>query len=173
MQELTWNITIGLVVALGLVFVFVVARSNQAAEYSEIEQRAQRLRAYYFWSLIFVMFVATVVTLSNLPYPGSQERRDEPQIVNAMSYQWYWTLSTEEVQADRTVEFRVTSADVNHGFGLYDASLRALAQTQAMPGYVNVLRYTFTQPGIYQILCLEYCGFGHHAMVAKIRVRKP
>ena len=68
------------------------------------------------------------------------------------------------------VEFRVTSADVNHGFGIYDESLRLLAQTQAMPGYTNRLRFTFQKPGKYRILCLEYCGLGHHEMPAEISV---
>jgi heme/copper-type cytochrome/quinol oxidase subunit 2 len=42
------------------------------------------------------------------------------------------------------VEFQVTSADVNHGFGIYDRSGRLLAQTQAMPGITNRLVYTFS-----------------------------
>jgi len=40
-----------------------------------------------------------------------------------------------------------------------------------MPGYVNRLGYTFTETGEYEVLCLEYCGLAHHAMVAKIIVR--
>lgn len=48
--------------------------------------------------------------------------------------------------------------------------MRIVAQTQAMPGYTNVLRYTFTEPGVYRVLCLEYCGVEHHDMKTEINV---
>jgi len=172
MQELTWNITIVLVLALAAVFIFVVMRSSEVGDFAPIQQRANRLRVAYFWTLAAAILLATIVTLSTLPYPGNQPLRDEPQTVNATAYQWYWELTRQEFEANRTVEFRVTGADVNHSFGLYDSSLRLLAQTQAMPGYVNIMRYSFTEPGIYQILCLEYCGLGHHTMNTKITVTR-
>ena len=68
------------------------------------------------------------------------------------------------------IEFRVTSEDVNHGFALYDEQQRMVAQIQAMPGFVNKVRYQFTAPGVYKVLCLEYCGVAHHGMVADIQV---
>lgn len=71
---------------------------------------------------------------------------------------------------NRTVEFRVTSSDVNHGFGIYNAAGTLLTQVQAMPGYTNRLLYTFHQPGLYSILCLEYCGVGHQVMVSQFKV---
>ena len=172
MQEITWNITVVLVLALALVFVFVALRSRAAADFARIQERTNRIRVYYFWALIATIAVATVATLSGLPYPRSQALRGEPQIVNARAFQWYWELTREEVEANRPVEFRVTASDVNHGFGLYDSSLHLVAQTQAMPGYVNVMRYTFTEPGTYQVLCLEYCGLGHHSMDTKVKVVK-
>ena len=67
----------------------------------------------------------------------------------------------------------VTSADVNHGFGIYDADLRLVAQTQAMPGYTNRLRHTFAAEGTYRVLCMEYCGLVHHNMITEIKVVKP
>jgi cytochrome c oxidase subunit 2 len=39
-----------------------------------------------------------------------------------------------------------------------------------MPGYINQVRYTFTKPGRYRVLCLEYCGLVHHDMTANLRV---
>ena len=80
-------------------------------------------------------------------------------------------MSQETVLAGQEVEFQVTSADVNHGFAIYKNKTRLLAQTQAMPGYVNKLRYKFTEPGEYEVLCLEYCGLAHHGMSAKFTVK--
>ena len=90
--------------------------------------------------------------------------------IDAKGYQWRWELSRNEVAVGQAVEFRVTAADINHGFALYDPSMRLVAQTQAMPGYVNRLNYTFERAGTYKVLCLEYCGIAHHNMVAEIKV---
>jgi cytochrome c oxidase subunit 2 len=41
--------------------------------------------------------------------------------------------------AGSTVEFRLTSLDVTHGFGLYDPNRQIIAQTEAMPRCVTRL----------------------------------
>jgi cytochrome c oxidase subunit 2 len=69
--------------------------------------------------------------------------------VRATGAQWAWTIEGPDIVVGKPVEFQVTSTDVNHGFGLYNSDLQMVAQTQAMPGYVNRLRYTFTTPGTY------------------------
>lgn len=79
-------------------------------------------------------------------------------------------MSSKEVKAGQPVEFDVTSKDVNHGFGIYDANMKVVTQTQAMPGYTNKLYYTFTKQGKYKILCLEYCGVAHHYMMTDFEV---
>ena len=92
------------------------------------------------------------------------------QSVEAVAQQWSWSIKPAAFRVGETVEFHVTSTDVNHGFALYNPDMRIVAQTQAMPGYINVLRYTFNEPGVYRVLCLEYCGVAHHEMTAEIKV---
>lgn len=87
-----------------------------------------------------------------------------------VAHQWYWQLSRKQVEAGVPVEFRVTSADVNHGFAIYAPDDRIVIQTQAMPGFTNKMLHTFRQPGTYRILCLEYCGLDHHGMMTEIKV---
>ncbi|MBS1668376.1 MAG: hypothetical protein JST58_13450 [Bacteroidetes bacterium] len=79
--------------------------------------------------------------------------------------------SSIELPVNKVVEFRVTSFDVNHGFAIYDQSNKLIAQTQAMPGYVNRLRWKFTEPGNYTIFCLEFCGMGHQIMRSSFTVK--
>ncbi|MBS0570042.1 MAG: cytochrome oxidase, partial [Proteobacteria bacterium] len=78
--------------------------------------------------------------------------------------------SNTTLTAGSPVEFRVTSADVNHGFAIYAPDGRIAIQTQAMPGFTNKILYTFTQPGTYKVMCLEYCGLGHAPMTAQFEV---
>ena len=91
--------------------------------------------------------------------------------VTATGSQWSWEIAPQQVPMGRPVIFKVTSNDVNHGFGVYDPDGTMVFQTQAMPGYVNEVRYIFTKPGQYRVLCMEYCGLVHHDMIDKIEVK--
>jgi cytochrome c oxidase subunit 2 len=73
-----------------------------------------------------------------------------------------------EVPANRPVTFRITSADVIHGFEVAGTNANAMA----IPGYVSQFTLTFPQPGEYVIACNEYCGLAHHTMVGKLVVKK-
>ena len=112
--------------------------------------------------------VVPIGTLRGLPYPGAGG--GEAQVVEVSAHQWYWQLSTNTVLANRPVSFEVSSADVNHGFGIYNEERQLLAQVQAMPEHPTRLTYTFEEPGSYLILCLEYCGLVHHGMAATLNV---
>jgi cytochrome c oxidase subunit 2 len=71
-----------------------------------------------------------------------------------------------ELPANRPVTFRVTSGDVLHGFQVVGTN----ANTMAIPGYVSEFTVAFPAPGEYLIVCNEYCGLMHHAMVGKVIV---
>lgn len=169
-QATVWIVTVVLVVAMALVFVFVAMRSGNRAEYSAVQPGAYRLRGVFFWLLIVVGVPLTIYTLRDLPYGAAARVSGEAQVVDVTGFQWYWEVSADEVTVGQPVEFRVTSADVNHGLGIYDPSLKLVAQVQAMPGYINRLVHTFNEPGVYQLACLEYCGLVHYAMIQELRV---
>lgn len=172
MQELAWYLTLFVVAVIAAVFIVVVRGSRVRAEYDGVQGSAYRKRAWLFWGLAVAGVVIAAVTLRELPYSISAPAAGQ-QVVTVTGYQWYWELDRESVVVGQSVEFRVTSTDVNHGLGIYDADTRLVAQVQAMPGYVNRLHHTFTTPGTYRLLCLEYCGLAHHAMMAEIEVTAP
>ncbi len=70
------------------------------------------------------------------------------------------------VPANRPVTFRVTSADVTHGFEIVGTN----GNTMVVPGYISQFTTTFRTPGEYLIVCNEYCGLAHHLMSAKLIV---
>ena len=138
-----------------------------------------RLRAPFFLALVSALAIAFGLSVPRLPYAAEADTPDRvvhvagKQFAFALSEapittvdEWEKSAATEEVKVARgaLVEFRVTSLDVNHGFSLYSPSGKLMAQTQAMPGYVNRLRVRFKKPGQYTVLCLEYCGMSHHVM---------
>ena len=162
----------------------VVARSTARA--GEVDYaRANHLRKVFFVSLLVILAVFLGLTLPRLPYPA--EAAVPEQIVNVVGRQFAFSLTegpgpesietwerdfspVVEVRAGTLVEFRVSTLDVNHGFAVYTPDGRVMAQTQAMPGYVNRLRVVFDEAGTYNVMCLEYCGLSHHAMRGVIEV---
>ncbi len=168
-----------------IVIVFgIVARSTNVQRNVDYA-RANRLRLLFFASLSGILLVFLALTLPNLPYPV--EASTPARIVLATGKQYAWSLNqgtaptleswdtafspSATVPVGSVVEFRVTTLDVNHGFSLYTPDGHLMAQTQAMPGYVNRLRVLFDQPGTYTVLCLEFCGMAHHRMRGVVEVR--
>ena len=160
-------LTLLAVSALAMVFLRVRYFAPERRDYAPVQKNAYRIRAVGFWILMLVGFPISIWLHRENPYSAPA---GAGQVVHATGYQWYWEFDRNAVMAGKPVEFRVTSADVNHGFGLYDESGTLVAQTQAMPGYVNRLTHVFEKPGTYRVLCLEYCGVAHHGMIAEIAV---
>jgi cytochrome c oxidase subunit 2 len=72
------------------------------------------------------------------------------------------------VPAGRPIRFRLTSADVTHGFMI----ARTNANTMLLPGYVSQFTTVFPQAGDYLVVCHEFCGNGHHLMSARVIVEE-
>ena len=169
LQDTVWSISVALIAGMAAVFLRVAAGAGRRADTEAVRRRAYRLRAGWFWLLVIA--IATATTLMALPYPAPAPQAASRVIVHATGAQWSWTIEGPDIVVGRPVEFQVTSTDVNHGFGIYNPSMEMVAQTQAMPGYVNRLQHTFTSPGTYHILCLEYCGLVHHQMISDLIVK--
>lgn len=124
---------------------------------------------------IAVLSIMLSVTLPKSPY-FMFENETPTKVVYVMAFQFGFNMANKEIdpkapiaeaieiKAGELVEFRVTSKDVNHGFGIYNDKMQLITQVQAMPGYINRLRWKFDKPGMYKVLCLEYCGKGHQDM---------
>ncbi|QKT02636.1 cytochrome C oxidase subunit II [Ectothiorhodospiraceae bacterium 2226] len=169
-QSIAWQISLLLILLLAAVYLYVVLNARHQADYAPIQTRAYRLRGRLFAASAALGTGLMIGTLVDLPYSVADQVTDQAVRVDATGHQFYWELSTDTAPAGRPVVFHVTSADANHGFAIYDQSMRLVAQTQAMPGYTNRLVHTFAEPGTYRILCLEYCGIAHHAMDATFTV---
>ncbi|WP_307287194.1 cytochrome c oxidase subunit II [Bacillus sp. SORGH_AS_0510] len=170
-QSIAWYATLFFVFLIALAFAFVYGESRKLKEYGPIQEKGYKIRKFYFLGLLAVMGFASAMSLSRLPYHDQHvHAKENGKIVDVTGMQFSWKLSNEDFVVGEPVQFRVTSQDVTHGFGLYDTDLKLIAQTQAMPEYTNTVSITFKKPGTYKILCLEYCSTGHHAMMKDIVV---
>ena len=64
------------------------------------------------------------------------------------------------------VTFRATSGDVVHGFQIMGTNVNSML----IPGYVSTFIMTLNGVGERTMPCHEFCGVGHAAMWAKVKV---
>jgi cytochrome c oxidase subunit II len=99
--------------------------------------------------------------------PAVRTESDGTVVVPVVAAMFDFTPSPIEIPAGRAVRFRLTSADVLHGFEIVGTNVNAMA----VPGYVTEVSVTFPHAGEYLIACNEYCGLMHHNMTGKLIVR--
>lgn len=172
-QNEIWAVTLcgmGLV-TLGFLYVISqVGKPANAAQEQTAYRRSNLLRRWLFAGLLALGIGVSYATLHHFPIPAQHGPLQAAQVVDVVAHMWRWDLSANRIEASVPIEFRVTSADVNHGFAIYAPNDRIVIQTQAMPGFVNKILHTFQQPGKYRIMCLEYCGLAHHGMTGEFEV---
>lgn len=164
MQTAVLAITLILMALLAFVFWRVVRSTNSNRELLNINNR----RSQVIWALLVLGAVVTIVSLRE--WPHALAAGDAAIQVNATGGQWYWEIDRYELPQGQPVVFNLHAEDVNHGFGVVDSDGNLLFQTQAMPGYVNQVEYVFDKPGQYRVLCMEFCGVGHHDMIDEFTV---
>lgn len=173
---------IGALIVVSVVF-FLISSSTNYEDKMAAKKKVYKARTRYFFGLASVVVVLLFISLRLLPYPKYQKTPDKT--VTVVGMQWAWKMGegvsdkkpsefagSNEITlpVNKAIRFIVTSSDVNHNFAIYTSEGDLVAQTQAMPGYSNELQYTFTHPGEYSVLCLEYCGLAHSIMMGKIHV---
>lgn len=169
-QDVVWIVTLAGIGVVALAFIYVIAHSQSPADSAQVTRKSYAIRRWWFAALVVLGVGVAYASLKPFPISNQGAQSETAQIVNATGRQWTWELSQNQVQAGIPVRFNITSLDVNHGFAIYDLSDRIITQAQAMPGFTNRLLHTFEEPGKYRVMCLEYCGLAHHAMVAEFEV---
>ncbi len=97
---------------------------------------------------------------------GTAAETDGSVTVRMVGNQYSFTPQCILVPAETPVRFRVTSADVVHGFSIAQTNINVML----VPGYISVARGSFRKPADLVMPCHEYCGIGHAAMWAHVRV---
>ena len=97
---------------------------------------------------------------------GVANNPDGSVSVRMIAQQYMFVPQCVKVPIDTPVHFRLTSADVTHGFFVGETNTNAMV----VPGFVSQVSATFHRPGALKMPCDEYCGFGHHGMAARVEV---
>ena len=97
---------------------------------------------------------------------GSAIESDGSVTIRIVGNQYAFTPQCLLVPTDTPIRFRVTSADVVHGFAISETTINVML----VPGYVSTVRGRFRKLADYTMPCHEFCGIGHAAMWAHVKV---
>lgn len=167
------TIAYGVVTILAVAFILFVWRSTHRSDRAQGDdtdtQRLEHGEKKWFVVAIALLGVLLVATLPFIPY-GDTAAADGQQTVDVEGRQFAWIVNPTEVRAGVPTRFTVTASDVNHGFAVYNDDNVMLFQIQAVPDHPSNIVYTFKEPGVYQIVCIEFCGLDHHNMLGRFTV---
>ena len=110
-----------------------------------------------------------------LPYdkaytePKVVKLADSTYQVFAVASMWQFQPSEIYIPIGSEVDFFLTSKDVVHGFNIAPKNVNMMA----VYGAINKTTVKFDKPGVYDIVCHEYCGVGHQNMRAQVIVNYP
>jgi len=134
--------------------------------------------------LLMGLFVFSILYAKNryksnvpecLPYdkaytePKINKLDEKTYQVFSVASMWQFQPSEIYVPVGSEVDFYLTSKDVVHGFNISKKNLNMMA----VYGTINKTTVKFTEPGVYDIVCHEYCGAGHQNMHAQVIVNYP
>lgn len=142
------------------------------------------IRILTLTGLLLVFFLIAVLHAVNkyatdlpkcIPYdaaftvPGVKKLDDNLYQVFINAQMWSFEPDELYFPVGSEVDFYLSSKDVVHGFHIAEKGINMMA----VPGGINKMTATFNKPGIYNIVCHEYCGSGHQHMRGEIIVNYP
>lgn len=136
-------------------------------KYIDPEKAAHREKG---WLAIVVAFLVTTLLLTIFLVPYGESAKSDAQKVDVVAKQFAFEVTPATVKVGTQVEFTLTTPDTTHGFGVEYPGGGIAFQAQIVPEHTQKVVWTFDKPGKWPIVCLEYCGVGHHAMLSSIEV---
>lgn len=105
--------------------------------------------------------------------PGLTQDGEKAYTLRVVAHMWKFdfgikgSMPSITIPAGSRVKILATAKDVTHGFYVEQHNVNVML----VPGQVSQVSLTFAKPGVYHIICHEYCGPGHQTMIAVINVQ--
>lgn len=136
---------------------------------------AGTLLTVFLVSLLYAVTARKIDVPACVPYSGAFKQAQVKQ-VDSNTYEGFfvakmWGFEPSEVYipVGSDLEIYLTSQDVVHGFHIEKKGVNMMA----VPGAIGKQTIHFSEPGVYKIVCHEYCGTGHQNMQSEIIVNYP
>jgi len=124
------------------------------------------LIAYSTWGM--GINVPTCIPLGSKPFQQASvtKHEDKNYEVHYVARMWAFEPTVLRVPTGSTLDIFAMTKDVTHGLLIAGTNVNLML----VPGAVATSRVHFAKPGIYTIVCHEYCGRNHQNMNARIEV---
>ena len=166
------TVAYSIAVVIGLVIAFAIFRSTSRPLEEDRTGIWSRRETVWLVIMIITLFALLMGTIFYVPYGESAGTNG--QVVRVTGVQFAWSVDAPKpLVTGRPVAFFARSRDVAHGFGVYNPAGALIFQAQVVADHEQKIVHTFTEPGIYTVHCLEFCGAGHHLMSTTFEVKAP
>jgi len=128
--------------------------------------------SFFLFAILYNTFSRNIDVPTCIPYAGIYKKPHFKKLdfstyeVYAVAHMWAFEPTDISLPAGSSLDIYLTSSDVVHGFNIVKKGINLMA----VPGGITKTSITFTDPGVYRIVCHEYCGAGHQNMMGKIIV---
>ena len=124
------------------------------------------LVAFATWGL--GINVANCIPLGTKPYQSSSVTKHDGNFyeVHYVARMWAFEPHVLKVPTGSTLDISAITKDVTHGLEIAGTNLNLMV----VPGAIASGRVKFSKPGVYTVVCHEFCGKGHQSMGARIEV---
>jgi cytochrome c oxidase subunit 2 len=130
------------------------------------------------WAVIPFLLVMGFYVWSTTLYFELQTPPANALPIDVVAKQWMWKaqhpsgaaeIDALHVPLGRPVKLTMTSQDVIHSF--YLPAMRI--KKDVLPGRYTFLWFTPDRVGSYRLMCAEFCGADHSAMIGRLTVMEP
>jgi len=140
----------------------------------EAQQFTGSIKLEVLWTVVPLILVMIMFWIGWKGFAPMRKVPADAMIITAIGRMWEWefiygdSLRSKELvlPINKPVKLELVSEDVNHS--LFIPAFRV--KEDVIPGYDNYLWFTPNYIGDYEIICTEYCGLLHSAMVSKTRI---
>lgn len=167
-------------VAMGVfvVMIWFCVKYRRGSRADRTGRQSQNLVVELSWTIIpFVLFCGMFAWSINL-WTMLRTPPENAMPIYVVAKQWMWKvqhtngrreIDNLHVPLGEPVRLIMTSQDVIHSF--YVPAFRI--KQDVVPGRYTALWFTATRLGNYPLLCSEYCGTDHAAMIGTVEVMPP
>jgi len=164
------TVAYSIAVLLGAAISFAVFRSTARPLEEDRTGTWSRRESTWLVVMVVVLFALLMGTIFYVPYGDTAGARG--QVVRVTGVQFAWAIDAPQpIVTGRPVAFLARSRDVAHGFGVYNPKGALIFQAQVISDHEQKIVHTFTEPGVYTVRCLEFCGAGHQRMTSTFVVK--
>ena len=161
------------IIAITAFMIWTVVRYRRSKN-KEAAQFTGSVKLEIIWTVIPTIIVLVMFWYGWMGFREMRRVPDDAMQITAIGRYWEWEFDYGEgklsktlvVPVNKAVKLNLVSEDVNHS--LFIPAFRV--KEDVVPGYNNFLWFEPKYVGEYDILCTEYCGLLHSAMVSVAKV---